>query len=138
MDLLAFRPSIMIRAKNIYSQPTEFDTLSTEMYCSSNSTNIPDTGDLAIVSHVWLSMCAQFWKVFLCIYIKVPFQILSQSNFKLDEERGMLMLQLQSLMNQNQDLLTQIINSKDQFAEEQKTYLLVHSLAFQSVFFIDW
>lgn len=46
---------------------------------------------------------------------------------RLEEENHALMIQLQALMNQNQDLLTKILNSKDHFAEEQKSYLLVNA-----------
>jgi len=40
----------------------------------------------------------------------------------------MFLMQLQMLMNQNQELLVQIIDGKDLFAEEQKSYLSVTTL----------
>lgn len=42
---------------------------------------------------------------------------------RLEDENHSLMIQLQSFMSQNQNLLTQILNSKDHYAEEEKSYL---------------
>ena len=42
---------------------------------------------------------------------------------KLEEENSALMMQLQALIGQNQDLLTKLLNSKDQIVEEQKSYV---------------
>jgi hypothetical protein len=50
-------------------------------------------------------------------------QALSDMNSKLEEERQMLMKQLQAVMNQVQELLTELISSKDNHASDQKTYL---------------
>jgi len=44
-------------------------------------------------------------------------------NQKMDEDNKNLLMQLQSLINSNQDLLSQILNSKEHFAEEEKSYL---------------
>jgi len=48
-----------------------------------------------------------------------------EMNKKLEDERQLMLMQLQSLMNQLQELLTELINSKDTYATEQKTYLSV-------------
>lgn len=50
-------------------------------------------------------------------------QALADMNSKLEEERQMLMKQLQSMMNQVQELLTELISSKDNHASDQKSYL---------------
>ena len=43
----------------------------------------------------------------------------------MEEERQLLLVQLQTLMNQLQGLLTELISSKDTYANEQRTYLSV-------------
>ena len=50
---------------------------------------------------------------------------MTEMNKKLEDERQLMLMQLQSLMNQLQELLTELINSKDTYATEQKTYLSV-------------
>ena len=52
-------------------------------------------------------------------------QALSQLNTSLEEENRQLMMQVKALLSQNQDMLMQALQSKDQFAEEQKGYLYV-------------
>jgi hypothetical protein len=41
----------------------------------------------------------------------------------MEDDNKNLLMQVQSLLNSNSDLLTQILNSKDTHAEEQKSYL---------------
>ena len=55
----------------------------------------------------------------LCAVVKAT----AEMNRKLEEERQMLLMQLQTLMNQLQELLAALISSKDTYANEQKTYL---------------
>jgi len=50
---------------------------------------------------------------------------MTETNKKLEDERQMMLMQLQTLMNQLQQLLTELINSKDTYANEQKHYLSV-------------
>ena len=52
-----------------------------------------------------------------------------EMNVKLEEERKLLLTQLQTLMNQLQQLLTELISSKDTYANQQKSYLSVVSHA---------
>ena len=49
-----------------------------------------------------------------------------QVNERLENENQALLLQIQQLLNQNHDLLTNALNSKDHFAEEEKQYLWVN------------
>ena len=44
-------------------------------------------------------------------------------NQKMEEDNKNLLLQIQSLINSNQDLLKKILNNKDHFSEEEKSYL---------------
>ncbi|XP_070181839.1 girdin-like isoform X2 [Littorina saxatilis] len=44
-------------------------------------------------------------------------------NERLESENQTLLLQIQQLLNQNHDLLTNALNSKDHYAEEEKAYL---------------
>ncbi|RUS91281.1 hypothetical protein EGW08_000993, partial [Elysia chlorotica] len=46
-----------------------------------------------------------------------------QINERIENENQALLMQIKQLLNQNQDLLTQALNSKDHFAEEEKAYL---------------
>lgn len=46
-----------------------------------------------------------------------------QVNQKMEEDNKNLLMQIQALLNSNQDLLSQILNSKEQFNEEEKSYL---------------
>jgi hypothetical protein len=55
-----------------------------------------------------------------CIFVS---QTMYSVNEQLQNENQSLLLQLQQLLNQNSDLLTQVLNSKDHFAEESKQYL---------------
>ncbi|XP_076099397.1 girdin-like isoform X2 [Mytilus galloprovincialis] len=48
---------------------------------------------------------------------------LYQANQKMEDDNKNLLMQVQALLNTNSDLLTQILNSKDTIAEEQKSYL---------------
>ncbi|CAC5387400.1 unnamed protein product [Mytilus coruscus] len=48
---------------------------------------------------------------------------LYQSNQKMEDDNKNLLMQVQALLNTNSELLTQILNSKDTIAEEQKSYL---------------
>jgi len=57
----------------------------------------------------------------LCMVVKTTMEM----NKKLEDERHMMLIQLQALMNQLQELLTELINSKDTYASEQKSYLSV-------------
>ena len=50
-------------------------------------------------------------------------QTMYQVNERLENENQTLLLQIQQLLNQNHDLLTTALNSKDHFAEEEKQYL---------------
>lgn len=50
-------------------------------------------------------------------------QALVTLNSRIEEENRSLMMQLQALLNQNQELLTTSLSSKDHYAEEQKQYL---------------
>ena len=52
-------------------------------------------------------------------------KVMTETNKKLEDERQMMLMQLQTLMNQLQQLLTELINSKDTYANEQKHYLSV-------------
>ena len=56
----------------------------------------------------------------------MTWQNLVQLNSKLEEENRQLMMQMQALLNQNQELLTSSLESKDQMHEKQKVYLSVH------------
>ena len=58
----------------------------------------------------------------LCLTTLHP-QSLSQLNTKLEEENRTLMMQLQALLNQNQEMLTQAMESKDHFHEEERAYM---------------
>jgi len=51
----------------------------------------------------------------------------AELNAKLEDERRMLLGQLQTLMDQLHRLLSELITSKDSYANEQKTYLSVAS-----------
>ena len=53
----------------------------------------------------------------------IELQASNQMIIKLEEENSALMMQLQALIGQNQDLLTKLLNSKDQIVEEQKSYV---------------
>ena len=53
----------------------------------------------------------------------VILQTMYQVNERLENENQALLLQIQQLLNQNHDLLTNALNSKDHFAEEEKQYL---------------
>lgn len=55
-------------------------------------------------------------------------QTLYQMNQKMEEDNKNLLMQIQSLLNSNQELLSQILNSKEHFAEEEKSYLYVPHL----------
>lgn len=44
-------------------------------------------------------------------------------NEKLEEEKSQLFEQLNILLQQNQEILTQTLNSKDMYHEETKAYL---------------
>ncbi|CAL1530395.1 unnamed protein product [Lymnaea stagnalis] len=46
-----------------------------------------------------------------------------QINERIENENQALLMQIQQLLNQNHDLLTKALNSKDHFAEEEKAYL---------------
>nr|XP_022333848.1 girdin-like isoform X3 [Crassostrea virginica] len=48
---------------------------------------------------------------------------LYQVNQKMEEDNKNLLMQIQALLNSNQDLLSQILDSKEQFNEEEKSYL---------------
>ncbi|XP_052106047.1 girdin-like isoform X2 [Mytilus californianus] len=48
---------------------------------------------------------------------------LYQANQKMEDDNKNLLMQVQALLNTNSELLTQILNSKDTIAEEQKSYL---------------
>ena len=50
-------------------------------------------------------------------------QVIEQLNCRLEEENRALMLQLATLLTQNQDLLTRSLESKDYYHEEQRNYL---------------
>ena len=50
-------------------------------------------------------------------------QTIYQINERLETENQALLLQIQQLLNQNQELLTKALNSKDHFAVEEKAYL---------------
>lgn len=65
------------------------------------------------------------WMSYACFV-----QSLSQLNSKLEEENRTLMMQLQALLNQNQEMLTQAMDSKDHFHEEERAYMWV-KLSFQ-------
>ena len=51
------------------------------------------------------------------------FQTVTLMNEKLEDDNRNLMMQLQALLNQNHELLTGCLDSKDQLAEEQKAYM---------------
>ncbi|XP_011447638.3 girdin isoform X2 [Magallana gigas] len=51
------------------------------------------------------------------------YDTLYQVNQKMEEDNKNLLMQIQALLNSNQDLLSQILNSKEQFNEEEKSYL---------------
>ncbi|XP_041353536.1 girdin-like isoform X2 [Gigantopelta aegis] len=51
------------------------------------------------------------------------FDAMYQVNQRLDEENRALLMQVQQLLNQNQDLLMQALENKDQYVEEQKSYI---------------
>ncbi|XP_060071604.1 girdin-like [Ylistrum balloti] len=51
------------------------------------------------------------------------YDTLYQMNQKMEEDNKNLLMQIQSLLNSNQELLSQILNSKEHFAEEEKSYL---------------
>jgi len=61
--------------------------------------------------------------VFVCVVVKATAEL----NAKLEDERRMLLGQLQTLMDQLHRLLSELITSKDSYANEQKTYLSVAS-----------
>jgi hypothetical protein len=48
---------------------------------------------------------------------------LENSNEKLEDEKGQLFEQLNILLQQNQELLTQALNSKDSYHEQTKNYM---------------
>ena len=50
-------------------------------------------------------------------------QTVYQINERIENENQALLMQIKQLLNQNHDLLTQALNSKDHFAEEEKAYL---------------
>lgn len=50
-------------------------------------------------------------------------QAMYQVNERLENENQTLLMQIKQLLNQNQELLTQALNSKDQYAEEAKSYM---------------
>ena len=50
------------------------------------------------------------------------FQAIDQMNQKMEEENNQLLYQMKTLINQNQELLTEALNSKDQHAETTKAY----------------
>ena len=62
-----------------------------------------------------------------CLFV-IEQQASNQMIIKLEEENSALMMQLQALIGQNQDLLTKLLNSKDQIVEEQKSYVYVCQL----------
>lgn len=43
-------------------------------------------------------------------------------NQKMEEENNQLLYQMKTLINQNQELLSEALNSKDQHAETAKAY----------------
>ncbi|XP_021348797.1 girdin-like isoform X2 [Mizuhopecten yessoensis] len=51
------------------------------------------------------------------------YDTLYQMNQKMEEDNKNLLMQIQSLLNSNHELLSQILNSKEHFAEEEKSYL---------------
>ncbi|KAL5009181.1 hypothetical protein ScPMuIL_014762 [Solemya velum] len=51
------------------------------------------------------------------------YEALYQVNQKMEDDNKNLLLQLQSLLNNNQELLTQLLDGKDHFAVEEKSYL---------------
>lgn len=55
--------------------------------------------------------------------LRFNLQALTQLNTKLEEENRTLMMQLQALLNQNQEMLTQSLESKDHFHEEERAYM---------------
>ena len=59
----------------------------------------------------------------VCVVVKATAEL----NAKLEDERRMLLVQLQTLMDQLHRLLSELITSKDSYASEQKTYLSVAS-----------
>jgi hypothetical protein len=60
---------------------------------------------------------------FKLIQIQEKCQSLENSNEKLEDEKGQLFEQLNILLQQNQELLTQALNSKDSFHEQTKNYM---------------
>ncbi|XP_062573804.1 girdin-like isoform X4 [Saccostrea cucullata] len=51
------------------------------------------------------------------------YDTLYQVNQKMEEDNKNLLMQIQTLLNSNQDLLSQILDSKEHFNEEEKSYL---------------
>lgn len=62
------------------------------------------------------------WCFFVRLVRRLMLQSVDHLNTKLEEENHALMMQLQALLNQNQELLTQTMDSKDHFHNEQRAY----------------
>ncbi len=60
---------------------------------------------------------------FKLLQIQEKCRSLENSNEKLEDEKGQLFEQLNILLQQNQELLTQALNSKDSYHEQTKSYM---------------
>ena len=60
---------------------------------------------------------------FKLIQIQEKCQTLESANEKLEDEKSQLFEQLHLLLQQNQELLTQALNSKDSYHEQTKSYM---------------